>query len=206
VLDKPVVDYLRQQYDLGKPPKWKEKEKGLWEPNFEKPFPKSRRLSGAKIPQGPLGWVSITISPEGQPRLKNVADGMRKIAGQGIVPMGQFASVVDFKVASKQQSEGPERRPEPADVVWMFGPDHPPKPGDKFQSAAFTDGETFFVSLQGLDFDTEAYGVLLKADNPNMTGLENERIVRAEVLEVQKEVNGVLLVRCKLVQILPKRN
>jgi len=200
VLDKPLVDHLRRKYELGKPPGWNEKEKGPWQPNLDKPFPKSHRFSGDKMPQKPPGWVKITLTPEGQPRLERTWDALQAIAAHGIEPMGEFATVRDLRLGRAEKPARPTSQP--SGMIWLFSPDRLPQPGDTFQARTLTDGEKFFISLPGLDFETQAYGVLFATDNPNLIGLENEPMVRAEVLEGQKDAGGVLRVRCKVVKIL----
>jgi len=206
VLDKPVVDYLRQRYDLGKPPTWKRNEKGPWQANFGKPFPKSHRFSGGKSPQNPLGWVKISLTPYGKPRINDVWEMIQKMADEGIEPMQQFASVRDIAITITSKPAQPEASAIPFDITWMFSPERLPQPGDKFDSVLSTDGETFIVSLMGLDPDTEAYGELGKSDNPELPNLADGQLIRVEVLAVEKNRYGVLCVRCRLLQILRNRN
>jgi CRISPR-associated protein Csm5 len=203
VLDKPVVDHLRVKYDLGKPPNWNEREKGPWQPDLSKPFPKGRRFSGSKIPHQPLGWVKITLEQSGVPRLQSVWDVMQKMADNGIEPMEKFAPVQDVEtMIAEPVSPAPSAIP--SGITWMFGPDRLPQPGDIFESSVLSDGKTYILSFTGLDSDTEAYGDLSKEDHPNLDQIEDGQYVRAEVLDVQKGPGGVLRARCKVLKVIKR--
>jgi CRISPR-associated protein Csm5 len=203
-LDQPTVDYLRQKYDLGKPPAWNETEKGAWQPDLSKSFPKGRRFSGAKIPHLPLGWVKLTMTPVGAPRLGQVWSRMQGLANAGVEPMREFASVSDVDAVEGKKRTPPAAPSVPSGVIWLFDEEHLPKPGDSFDGVVISaDSRNVILSFPGLNPD-DYYGILSVAEYPALAQVEERRSIRAKVLEVKSEA-GLFEVRCQVIRILPKR-
>ena len=100
-LDKPTRDFLRTEYDLGKPPKWNWREKGEWKPDLNKSFPKSRRLQAKDdLPGRPFGWISLFFEQIGKARLEENWEKLQRQAKESFVPMAEHARV---KIESRKQ-------------------------------------------------------------------------------------------------------
>jgi CRISPR-associated protein Csm5 len=197
-LDQAGVNYLRRRYKLGKPPEWDSQLKGEWKPDFTRPYPKSRRLQversdNTSMAGQPLGWVEVTIEPQGEPRRPEAWAELQEAAKDAFREMGDKAKVAfpqEIVVTPPEPPTPifvlPSRPPAPTTMVASFN--ELPKIGDGFEGVMFTDeGDEVLLVIPGLDPDTQAYAVLKRGDNRLLGKTREEQVFQCQVMAIEED-------------------
>jgi CRISPR-associated protein Csm5 len=167
------------------------------------PFPSSRRvvMSGKKDeakPVAPFGWVLITIEPQDVSNATISFQTTQTISSPA-KPSVSIPSrdVQKTPVALPKKSIPSSVQPPAKPMVEVFKTI--PKIGDRFSGIVFSDykGE-IWLSIPGLDEDTQAYAVILRNENPLISKVKDGDTLECQVVERSEESKGYWRVKCKL--------
>lgn len=214
-LQKPVQDEARQKFQLGRPPG----QRGGWEPDLSKPFPKSRRLRAAnESPGEPLGWIAVTFEPLGQPselwqtlakesRIKPISPPTSApTKSSAAAPPAATPSSTKPEVQAPPASEVPSKPPTPPPPAESKRPltasfSGLPKAGDRFRGNVwFTDDNgSIYIEIPGLSADDLAAALIARTALGSKKYKDGDTVI-CEVLAAEKDPNqkGHWLVRCVL--------
>jgi CRISPR-associated protein Csm5 len=211
-LDVQTRNEIRSRYKLGKPPTASRS----WQPNLSKPFPASRRLRAlAKdAPGQPFGWVALSfellqppseawksLEKRARPALKTLKTFQRDSAPEPAARPAAKPSTPPIPLSpvpprSTQMAAPQPVTPELSQIVDHFS--ELPKVGDRFRGEVFdVQGRIVYLSLPGLDSDTQAYAVIFPEDNPGGKQISDGDLVLCKVLELKQERTNYWQVRCK---------
>lgn len=191
-LDVPELDLVRQRFQLGRPPEHAEN----WHVDLSQAFPKSRRLNvdqptGDQIFAGrPLGWVRLTIEPDGEPvraeRWKELQNQAAGTTSQLNLPAALRANTHPVK-----EPTGP--------YIRLFK--DLPQIGDRFPGILFENRKdgSLLLEIPGLDADEQAAALVAANDNPEKRHFKEGSEVDCEVIAIEPDPHkkGLYLVKCR---------